>query len=119
MILHIIILIFFTLLIIIHLLNLSPIIEGAEFDTSKYTDNNLGNDPLYLARLNAANITYLKGRIDDVSKLRQEVQDLSGSVHANAIGITEMNKHLSGISAGISGRKPDSKEPIPQATGLF
>ena len=28
------------------------------------------------------------------------------------------NKHLGNLSAGLGGRKPDSKAPIPQATGL-
>jgi len=125
MILHVAILFIFTSLIILHLYKslLKPtLIEGATFnaaDDSKYTDPGLDKNPLYLAQLNASNITFLKGRIDDITKLREEVNDLSGTVHANAVGITQVNKHLGNLSAGLGGRKPDSKAPIPKATGLF
>lgn len=106
MILHTAIIIIFTVLIAIHLykcISKPTIIEGAEFDTTQYTDPNLDKDPVYLAQLNAANITYLKEQIDDVSKLRQEVSNLSQTVNTNASGIAAMNTQLSKITNSITG----------------
>ena len=119
MILHTAIIIIFTVLIAIHLykcISKPTIIEGAEFDTNQYTDPNLNKDPVYLAQLNAANIAYLKGRIDDVSKLRQEVNSLSQTVNTNASGIAEMNTHLSKISNSITGTNATSYQTTTTTT---
>jgi len=92
------------------------IIEGAEFNSNQYTNPNLDKDPVYLAQLNAANIAYLKGRIDDVSKLRQEVNNLSQTVNTNASGIAEMNTHLSKISNSITGTNSTSYKATTTTT---
>ena len=59
------------------------IIEGAtgssdEIDDSKYTDPGLGNDPVYLSKLNASNIAYLKDQISSISNLTTQVDSVKG-----------------------------------------
>ena len=47
-------------------------LENMELSTNtiRYTDPGLNNDPLYLAKLNAANISYLKDQIDKLNGLK-------------------------------------------------
>ena len=45
-------------------------------DKPKYQDPNLNQDPLYLATINASNITFLKS-IDDITKLRQQMNRIN------------------------------------------
>jgi len=106
MILHNVIIILFVLLIVCHLYKvLKPvsIIEGV----ATYTDPNLDNDPTYLARINAANITYLKEQIDTIGSLRQQIVDISGVVHTNSDNITafgqQMNNQLNTMKQQITG----------------
>ena len=49
-----------------------------------YTDPGLGNDPVYLSKLNASNITFLKDKVDELvkrklsldwEKLRKEIKE--------------------------------------------
>jgi len=70
------------------------IIEGNKnkTDETTYKDNNLSDDPLYLATLNASNIQFLKNNIDEVSDLRNLIIDLSNSVQTNTTNITNMNQ---------------------------
>jgi len=71
--------VFFFILIIYHLLLASHIIEGLENQYQQYDTNNQGN-ALILAQQNAGNISVLKQRLDDISGINKQVQDLSGNV---------------------------------------
>jgi hypothetical protein len=79
-----ILIVFFIILIIyqIFLAHFSNnIIEGLE--NYKEYDSNVKNDPnnvTILAQQNADNIEFLRKQFDDVSGLKQEVQDISGNV---------------------------------------
>ena len=61
----------------------TKVIEGAtgSQDKPKYQDPNLNQDPLYLATINASNITFLKSQIDDITKLRQQMNLLLSLIH--------------------------------------
>ena len=92
-------------------------------DTNKktesiYTDPGLNKDPLYLATVNAANISYLKEQVDGLSELKQQVNTLKSQVEMNTTGISALGEQFALTAQQITGRSADSKEPIPTATGL-
>ena len=85
---------------------------------SLYTDPGLNKDPLYMSTINAANISYLKEQVDELSDLKQQVNTLKSQVEANTTGISALGEQMATASAELIGRDPNSKEPIPMATGL-
>ena len=85
---------------------------------SQYTDPGLNNDPLYLAKLNAANISYLKDQVDKLSGLKEQVATLSSETDNNSTAIRGIGVQLTASSQQLTGRDPNSTEPIPTATGL-
>jgi len=92
--------------------------EGMDVNTPSYQDPGLDKNPTYLAITNAANITFLKKQIDDLTGLKQTVNDLSSKVDNNSKAIIGLGESLKTTSQQITGRDADSKEPVPQATGL-
>ncbi len=97
--------------------------EGLENNASDnpkavYTDPGLNNNPLYLATLNAANIGYLKEQVDELSSLKQQVKTLETQVDQNTKGISALGEQFALSAQQLTGRDPNSKEPIPMATGL-
>ena len=85
---------------------------------STYTDTDLNADPLYLAKLNAANITYLKEQVDKLNGLKEQVATLNAQTDNNSTAITALGEQLTLTSQELTGRDPDSKEPFPEVTGL-
>ena len=77
MILEIIISIFFLTLILLHI-SQSKIIEGATgtMTAKKFQDPGLSKDPLYLATVNAANISYLNDQMDDAEETADDIEEL-------------------------------------------
>lgn len=92
--------------------------SNSENNTLKYTDTGLGNDPLFLAKTNAANIAYMKSKVDELLHLKEKVADIDNTVKQNTNGITNISQQLSSTADQLVGRDPNSSEPIPQATGL-
>jgi len=97
--------------------------EGLENNSSDnpkavYTDPGLNDNPLYLATLNAANIGYLKEQLDELSSLKQQVKTLETQVDQNTKGISALGEQFSLSAQQLTGRDPNSKDPIPMATGL-
>lgn len=86
--------------------------------SSVYTDPGLNKDPLYLATINAANISYLKEQVDALSELKQQVNMLKSQVENNTSGISAMGEQFALTAQQITSRDANSKEPIPMATGL-
>lgn len=86
--------------------------------TSAYKDPGLDTNPTYLGITNAANIAFLKGQIDDLTGLKQTVNELSVKVENNSQGITALGQSLQTTMQDVTGRDVNSKEPLPQATGL-
>ena len=87
-------------------------------DKTVYTDPDLNKDPLYLATVNAANISYLKEQVDGLSELKQQVNTLKSQVEMNTTGISALGEQFALTAQEITGRDQNSKEPIPTATGL-
>jgi hypothetical protein len=85
---------------------------------STFTDPGLNDNPLYLATINAANINYLKEQVDELSKLKQQVTALEPKVAQNTAGIAAMGDQFAQSAQQLTGRDPNSKEPIPSVTGL-
>ena len=92
--------------------------SNSENNTLKYTDTGLGNDPLFLAKTNAANIAYMKSKVDELIQLKEKVADIDNTVKQNTVGITNVSKQLSNSANQLVGRDPTSTAPIPQASGL-
>ena len=78
-----ILILFFIILMGYQLILATRVIEGLENSNQfKPYDLNNPNNALILAQQNAGNINFLKGRIDSVQGINQQVQDLSGNVSA-------------------------------------
>jgi hypothetical protein len=98
---------------------LENIDTNANADKKKtYTDPGLNDNPLYLATLNAANVSYLKDQVDELSGLKQKVTSLEFKVDENSKGITALGEQFSKSAQELTGRDPDSKEPLPMVTGI-
>ena len=87
-------------------------------ETLLYKDPGLGKDPNYLAITNAANIAFLKSQIDGLSDIKQKIKELEAKVEQNSAGITQVGQSLANSSQQLTGVNPDSKEPLPEITGL-
>lgn len=59
-----------------------------------YKDPNLGDDPIYLAKLNASNISFLKSRLDDITKMETKVKMLNDQVNANASALQSISNSM-------------------------
>ena len=92
MILEIIVLIFFLTLILLHILQ-DDVIEGATgtITAKKYQDPGLSKDALYLATVNAANISYLKDQME-------LTEDAQGDLAAMEDDITALEDGLEAIA---------------------
>jgi len=93
-------------------------IDSKAADKKTYKDPNLNENPLYLATLNAANISYLKDQVDILNGLKQQVTTLQSQVDNNSTALTALGEQFNTSSQQLTGRDPDSKEPLPIATGL-
>lgn len=92
--------------------------EGGGGVSGHYTDPGLGKDPVYLSTLNASNITFLKDKVDELVGLKQKLTDLSAKVDQNSTALTQLSTQMSDNANQMLGRDPNSKDPIPQASGL-
>lgn len=63
-------------------------------DNNKYIQPNLQNDPLYLTKVNSADITYLKKQMDGLSDLNLQIAKLNKEVQSNSAAIQSLNKSL-------------------------
>lgn len=69
-------------------------IEGLTNKESKteYQGYNEENDPLILAKKNAANISYMKEKVDEMSELNKLVQDISKKADLNEEKVNQLVK---------------------------
>jgi len=73
-----------------------PLREGAtgSDDVSEYKDPGMSKDPLYLATLNAANISWLKQQFDRINSLGMKIDGLDKQVESNSTAIESLNKAI-------------------------
>jgi hypothetical protein len=101
-------------------------LEDKDKNKDKNTDTNtdskcttgLNQDPLYLAKVNSADITYLKEQVDKLTDLKQQVNVLNSQVENNSTAITALGQQFNTTAQQVTGRSADSTEPIPSASGL-
>ena len=68
-----------------------------------YKDPELSNDPVYLAKLNAANIAYLKEQIDGISQIKSDFEKIHEQVESNSMNIQGLNQAIESTKDSIPG----------------
>jgi hypothetical protein len=120
-----ILIIFFCFLIIfqIFLANFgNSVIEGLENKPSNTVSSDqqyqsYPEDPLILSKQNAANIDFLKGRVDEVMGLKQEVTDISLNLASIQLQVNTILEQQQEYSKSINNGEPiettgaDTSEP--------
>jgi hypothetical protein len=92
------------------------VVEGLESNRT-YTEVSLQQDPLYLAKVNAANITYLKEQVDKLSGLKQEVNQLNSQVESNASASSDIAIQLKNTSKELTAGAGDP-DNLPSSNSL-
>jgi hypothetical protein len=72
-------------------------IEKEDKEDKEYIDPGLQQDSLYLSKINAANISYLKERIDELGNLRTKVAELDTTVQSNSAAIQGLNTAMQNV----------------------
>jgi hypothetical protein len=111
-----ILIVFFIILILYQILLESCIVEGLENQYQPYDTNN-PNNALILAQQNAGNITFLKQRLDTLTGINQQVQDLSGNVQSLQTQVNGLvqaqqdyaNQMTGGTAPEVTGATEDSE----------
>lgn len=88
-------------------------IESFNNNNRKYSNyNGLERDPLYLSIKNAANISYLKGQMDELYKMREEIRELNAQEKQNAQYNNQMQQEYKNEATGIQNAlsSPDETE---------
>jgi len=72
---------------------------------NSYQDyNELQNkDPMFLAIKNAANISYMKSQLDELSGIKQQILDLSNNVYTNAQQIDQIQQAVQDQAEAVTG----------------
>ena len=101
----------------------TTIIEGAtgSQDTTtqpQYKDPGLQNDPLYLATINASNITFLKSQIDGITQLRQQMDLINEKVENNSTQLAALNTSLQNTGKSSIPPKDQTNEMANSANKL-
>lgn len=110
-----IVLCFFSLLIIISVIDyMNPVVkEGATGSCD------LEKDPTYLAKVNAASIKVMKGDIGKVKSLKEDIKMLTQLVGNNATSIKKMGESLQEKSSELTGGfDPESGDELPRVSGV-
>lgn len=92
--------------------------EGLILREGLETNSSSNESLLYQTTINAANISELKTKVNELSGLKQQVIALETKVDMNTKGIKALGEQFSKSAQDITGRDPDSKEPLPSPTGL-
>lgn len=98
LIIFLIIIIILNPMILSKLYELSSIRENLENqdngNNNNYIQPKLQNDPLYLTKVNSADITYLKKQMDSLSELNIQIAKLNKEVKTNSAAIQSLNQSI-------------------------
>jgi len=85
---------------------------------NSYQDyNELQNkDPMFLAIKNAANISYMKSQLDELSGIKQQILDLSNNVYTNAQQIDQIQQAVQDQAEAVTGGALQSNDEDVQVT---
>ena len=89
------------------------IIENIEnnSENNEYTNYYLeSNDPLFLATKNAANISYLKNRLDEINGLSQKIDDMSNNIDAHSSMLEEIQQSIAEGANQLTGGGSDNDD---------
>ena len=75
----------------------------------------LQENPGFLGIQNAANIAFLKEKIDDIVAVKDAMENLKTEVGKNTVSLKSIGEQLQKSSQKLTGRS-DPNEPVPQAT---
>jgi hypothetical protein len=75
-------------------------------DTSSQYQNYNDDDPLILSKKNAANIDFLKGRVDEVLGLKNQVNDISLNVSSLETQVNTILEQQAEYSKNVNGGEP-------------
>ena len=92
------------------------VVEGLE-DKRTYTEVSLQQDPLYLAKVNSANISYLKEQVDKLNELKQQVKVLQSQVESNVTATNDIGVQLKTTSKELTGGAGDP-DNLPSLNSL-
>lgn len=108
-----------SLLIIIHIVNLllGKLKEGMNEENLK-CDSKLKNDPIYLSKVNAAEIKVMKEQVGDIKKMRDDMEILKGLVMNNTKGVKKMSDELVKKKTELIGDFEGNEDEIPRVSGL-
>ena len=80
-------------------------------ENNEYKNYDLeSNDPLFLATKNAANISYLKNRLDEINGLSQKIDDMSNNIDAHSSQLEEIQKNIAEGANQLTGGGSDNDE---------
>ena len=68
------------------------------------------NDPLFLATKNAANISYLKNRLDEINGLSQKIDDMSNNIDAHSNILEEIQQSIAEGANQLTGGGSDNDD---------
>ena len=98
--------------------NIEPLTNQNVTSPNSYTNTNLNNDPLYLAKVNAANNTYLNNQVEKllnkINILDTEQKKLKKNVQNNTYIINQTNTSLNNTAKNSLPSKKDFHNLVNQ-----
>lgn len=115
--LHMIVLVFFTILMVYSLI-FNNTIEGLEGGCTESAA--VANDPVVLSKSNSNDIEELKKKMEELKGMKSRVETIDSQTKQNTEGIKKLkDEAVNAGSDALGGYKPESKNPkLPKASGL-
>jgi hypothetical protein len=78
----------------------------------------LDNDPVYLAKTNAADIKVMKEQVGDIKRMRDDMEILKDLVAKNTDGVKKMSDELQNQTSQLTGGFDGDIDSIPTMEGI-
>ena len=82
-----------------------------EFSDKKYNEPPMGQNPVYLAALNAANIDFLNNKLKDYQKTKDELERVRKGEEQNATALAKIATELQSAMGKMAPSKPATLPP--------